>query len=283
MNTTNHPILIGCDGWNYPDWERVFYPEGMDARDYLAWYADRFPIAEVDSTFYRPPTSRMVRTWIDHTPADFKFALKVPRVITHDKKLQDCAEEVEGFLSSIRPLGGKLTFALLQMGYFNRGAFASLDDFLEVLDAFLSSWPIREVPLAVEVRNPRWIGPPLADCLRSHDVALTLNDHAWMPRPAQVASQVDPLTGPFGYVRLVGDRDAIEKITTTWDRVVVERDPDLAATADIVRAMAERKPVVILITNHYEGHSPATARKLRQLLDLPDPVPPIRPRTTLFD
>ena len=55
------------------------------------------------------------------------------------------------------------------MGYFNRGAFGSLDEFLDVLDAFLAAWPHRQVPLAVEIRNPRWVVPELAEVLRDHD------------------------------------------------------------------------------------------------------------------
>jgi len=114
MSVPEHPILIGCSGWSYPDWEGPFYPAGMAAGDYLEWYADRFPIVEVDSTFYRPPTPRMVRGWRDRTPDGFKFALKVPQAITHQKQLRDCAEEVDGFVSSIEPLGSKLYCALLQ-------------------------------------------------------------------------------------------------------------------------------------------------------------------------
>src|SRR3954469_7103171 len=89
MSERPHPILIGCSGWSYPDWEGAFYPEGMRAGEYLEYYADRFPIVEVDSTFYRVPTARMVRGWRDRTPDDFKFALKVPQAITHQKQLRD--------------------------------------------------------------------------------------------------------------------------------------------------------------------------------------------------
>jgi uncharacterized protein YecE (DUF72 family) len=116
MSAPTNPILIGCSGWSYPDWEGPFYPPGLAAGEYLEWYADRFPIVEVDSTFYRPPTPRMVRTWRDRTPAGFQLVPKVPRVITHEKQLRDCAEEVDGFVSSIAPLGPKLRVALLQMG-----------------------------------------------------------------------------------------------------------------------------------------------------------------------
>jgi uncharacterized protein YecE (DUF72 family) len=283
MSDTIHPILIGCSGWSYPDWEGPFYPHSTDPSDYLAYYADRFPVVEVDSSFYRRPTPRMVRTWYHRTPPDFRFALKVPRVITHQKQLRDCAEEVDGFVSSVQPLGEKLCCALLQMGYFNREAFGSLGEFLPILDEFLAAWPHTSVPLAVETRNPRWVGEALAGVLRKHQTALTLTEQKWMPTPAEVASRIDPVTGPLAFVRLIGDRQAIEKVTSTWDKTVVDRSTELAATAEVIRPIARRVPVLVFANNHYAGHSPETARELRGLLGLPEPEPPGRPRTTLFD
>ncbi len=281
--TLEHPILIGCSGWSYPDWEGPFYPEGTDPGEYLSWYADRFPIVEVDSSFYRPPTPKMARTWYHRTPADFRFALKVPQAITHTKQLRDCEAEVDAFVSSVLPLGEKLACALLQMGYFNKGAFRSLDDFLPVLDDFLAAWPHKKVPLAVEIRNPRWVVQELTDILRKHGAALTLTDQKWMPTPTEVAEKLDPVTGPFSFVRLIGDREAIEKITTSWDKIVVDRSASLTATADLIRGLASRVPVVVFANNHYAGYSPETARQLRALLGLAEPQPPERPRTTLFD
>jgi uncharacterized protein YecE (DUF72 family) len=283
MSEQPHPILIGCSGWSYPDWEGVFYPEGMAAGEYLPYYADRFPIVEVDSTFYRVPTARMVRGWRDRTPDGFKFAPKVPQVITHQKQLRDCGPEVEEFATAIEPLGPKTFCALLQMGYFNKGAFGSLEEFLDVLDAFLEAWPHRQVPLAVEIRNPRWVGSEFVGVLRRHGAALTLTEQKWMPSPAKVADMVDPVTGPLSFVRLIGDREAIEKIASTWDKVVVDRSAELARTADVLRTLAARVPVGVFVNNHYAGHSPATVRDLRALLGQPEPTPPTRPRTTLFD
>ena len=225
----------------------------------------------------------MVRGWRSRTPHGFKFALKVPKVITHEKGLRDCQEEVDGFVSSILPLGDKLMVALLQLGYFNRGAFASLSDFLDVLDPFLAAWPHDQVPLALETRNPRWVGPELVEVLKSYRTALTLTEQSWMPRPAKIAEAVDPVTGPLGFVRLLGDREAIEKVATTWDKVVVDRSADLAETAGVIERMADRVPVVVFANNHYAGHSPETARQLRQILGQPEPNPPERPRSTLFD
>lgn len=283
MGSERQPIWVGCSGWSYADWVGPFYPEGMAADEYLAWYAGRFAIVEVDSSFYRVPSRKMVQGWRDRTPDGFRFVLKVPQAITHQKQLQECWAEVDEFVRAIAPLGDKLTAALLQLGYFNKGAFASLDAFLDVLDPFLTRWPIREVPLAVEVRNPRWVTPKLAEVLRDHGASFTLTDQTWMPPMAEVVRTIDPVTGPLGLVRLLGDRESMEKITTTWGRVVVDRSADLGVTAGIVESMARRVPVAVFANNHYAGHSPATARDLRKHLDLPEPVPPPRVRTTLFD
>jgi uncharacterized protein YecE (DUF72 family) len=282
-STTRHPVLIGCSGWSYPDWVGPLYPPGLHQDEFLEYYADRFPVVEVDSTFYRPPTRSMVRAWCDRTPESFRFALKVPRVISHEKQLKDCQGEVEGFLDSIDPLGEKLSCALLQLGYFNRSAFGTQAEFLDVLDPFLGRWPMDRVPLAVEVRNPRWVGPELASVLESHGAALTLTEQSWMPSPREVAERLDPVTGPLAFVRLLGDRQGIERITTSWDRIVVDRSAELAETAGVVRAMARRVPVVVFAANHYAGFSPETVRQLRRLLEIPDPLPPERPRRTLFD
>ncbi len=283
MSAQGHPIQIGCSGWSYPDWAGPFYPPGLDPGDFLEYYADRFQTVEVDSTFYRPPTPKMVRSWRDRTPDDFRFALKVPRAITHDKQLRDCQDQVDPFVVAIEPLGEKLGCALLQLGYFNRQKFQDLTTFLEVLGDFLTAWPHQVVPLAVEIRNPRWVGPELVDLLRTHQTALTLTEQSWMPSPKEIAGRLDPITGPFSFVRLLGDRQGIERITTTWERIVLDRSSELAETAEVVCTLSRRVPVFVFANNHYAGHSPETARQLRALLGLPEPTPPQRPRKTLFD
>jgi uncharacterized protein YecE (DUF72 family) len=283
MSTTSHPILIGTSGWSYPEWDGAFYPPEMDPADYLSWYSDRFPVVEVDSTFYRVPTRRMVQGWRNHTPSGFRFALKVPQVITHKKQLDGCEKDVEEFVAAIEPMGDKLSCALLQLGYFNREQFPSLEAFLEILDPFLASWPHDAVPLALETRNPRWVGPELAEVLRRHHTALTLTLQKWMPRPSEILARLDASTGPLSYFRLVGNREAVEKLTTTFNRIVVDKSTELAECSRSIEEMARRVPVVVFTNNHYAGFAPETARDLRRRLGLPEIVPPPRARTTLFD
>lgn len=95
-------VRIGTCGWSYKDWVGFFYPQRLKPADFLPYYAERFPVVEVDSTFYRSPSKSMVQGWRDKTPDGFAFALKVPQTITHEKVLVDCTGEVE---SSCRPHG----------------------------------------------------------------------------------------------------------------------------------------------------------------------------------
>jgi len=237
----------------------------------------------VDSTFYRVPTRRIVHGWRDPTPAGVRFALKGPQTITPKKQLQDRAKDVEEFVAAIEPLGEKLSCALLQMGYFNRGQFPSLEAFREVLDPFLGDWPHATVPLAVETRNPRWVVPELTEVLRRHNTALTLTLQKWMPRPAEILGRLDPVTGPLSYFRLIGNREAIEKLTSTFNQIVVDKTEEMAECAMVIQDIARRVPVVVFTNNHYAGFAPETARELHRLLGIPELVAPPRPRTTLFD
>src|SRR5262249_36066561 len=150
---------------------------------------------EVDSSFYRTPSLKMVQGWRTKTPDGFGFALKVPQVITHEKVLLDCRAELNGFLTAARALEEKLLCCVLQFAYFNRQAFSSLDKFLERLDPFLEGWP-DDVPVAVEVRNKNWLTPPWFDCLRRHQAVHVLADQVWMPSPWSLVQKQDVVTGP---------------------------------------------------------------------------------------
>ncbi len=260
-----HPVRVGTCGWSYKDWAGVFYPEDLAAADYLGFYAERYPVVEVDSTFYRTPSRKMVEGWRDRTPDGFGFSLKVPQVITHEKVLLDCRSELNGFLTAARVLEGKLRCCVLQFGYFNRKAFSSLKAFLERLDPFLEEWP-DDVPVAVEVRNKSWMAAPLGDCLRRHGAVWVLTDQAWMPSPLTLAQQLDVVTGPFTYVRLLGNRTEVDEKTATLDHVVIDRSAQIEADAQAIRLLSERVPVLVFVNNHFSGYAPETIRQFQVAL-----------------
>ncbi|MCS6978073.1 MAG: DUF72 domain-containing protein [Gemmatales bacterium] len=263
-----HPVRIGACGWSYPEWVGPFFPEGTPAGEFLARYAEHFDVVEVDSTFYRIPSRRMVQNWADRTPESFGFALKVPQVITHEKLLVECEGEVHAFTEAIRSLGPKLLCCCLQFPYLNRTKVAGQADFLHRLDTFLGSWP-REFPIAVEIRNKSWMNPKLADALRRHQAVLVLTDQAWMPSPLSVMQSFDAVTGSFAYVRLLGNREEVEKLTQRFDHIVVDRSANLAEDAEAIQRLRERVPVLAFVNNHYAGFAPETIRQLRRALGLP--------------
>jgi uncharacterized protein YecE (DUF72 family) len=255
-------IRIGTSGWAYDDWVGPFYPPGTRPADYLSCYAQHFDVVEVDSTFYRPPPATMVAGWAARTGEQFGFALKMPRTITHDKVLRDCDAEMEALLPAFGLLGPKLCAVLLQFGYFNRKAFAAPGPFLQRLAAFFGQYASR-LPLACEIRNRNWLSKDYFALLREHHVAAALVEHAWLPPISDLIERHDVATGPNVYVRLIGDRAGIEKITTKWDKVVVDRSSDLRRIAETLRKIAQRADVLVFVNNHYAGHGPESCRQLR--------------------
>jgi uncharacterized protein YecE (DUF72 family) len=260
-----HPIRVGTCGWSCKDWAGTFYPKGTAAGDYLPAYAEQYKVVEVDSTFYHSPGRKLVEGWRDRTPEGFGFSLKVPQAITHEKVLQDCSQELNAFLAAARVLEEKLACCLLQFGYFNKKAFASLDAFLERLDPILSEWP-KDVPVAVEVRNKTWVVPKLVECLRNHQVVMALVDQVWMPSPLSVLKNADVVTGPFGYVRLLGDRAEVDRLTKTLDHVVIDRGDQIRADAHAIQLLAQRVPVLAFVNNHFAGYAPETVQELVEAL-----------------
>lgn len=259
-------IRIGTSGWSYKDWVGPFYEKGTPQGEFLASYSRHFDIVEVDSTFYRPPSRSLVQRWADHTPAGFSFALKVPRLITHDKVLLDCEAEMESLIETVGMLGEKLKALLLQFGYFNRSAFSGAGAFFDRLEGFLERFA-EQVPLACEIRNRAWLKPGYFELLRRYGVMTTLVEHAWLPPIEEVVEQFDVVTGRGVYVRLIGDRKGIERVTTSWEREVLDRSADLARVAAAVRRLGERAEVMVFVNNHYAGHGPATCRALREAVE----------------
>ena len=81
-------ILVGTSGYNYPEWKGSFYPADLPAKKMLPYYASKFPTVEINYTFYRMPTPKLVAGWRAQVPPEFRFTLKAPKRITHDKRLR---------------------------------------------------------------------------------------------------------------------------------------------------------------------------------------------------
>lgn len=262
------PLLrLGTSSFTAEGWEKTFYPEGMQSRDYLTYYATQFDTLEVDSTFYRIPAISTTKGWYAKTPEHFLFSLKTPQEITHERVLVDVDSLFTEFLRATEPLREKLGVILLQFPYFNKKAFAAPAEFIARLKPFLEKLPTTP-RFALEVRNKYWLGSALYDLLRKHNVALALIDHPWMPRPREWFAKGDAITTDFTYIRWLGDRKAIEETTKMWDKTVVDRTQDLHDWVEACRNFLKQKiRVFAFANNHYAGHAPATIRLFEKLME----------------
>jgi uncharacterized protein YecE (DUF72 family) len=253
-------LRIGTSAFTAAGWDGAFYPKGMKPADYLSYYATKFDTVELDNTFYRTPAHSTVQGWNAKTPPGFIFAAKVPQVITHEKVLVNCQEDLEYFLGSMDVLGDKLGPLLFQFGYFNQKAFKTQADFLAILKPFLKKLP-KGYQFALEIRNKNWLDARFADLLRENKVALALIDQSWVPRPWELKEKFDLVTADFSYARWLGDRKGIEAQTETWDKVIVDRRKDLVNWVELFRKFVPKNlKIFAYANNHYAGHGPATVK-----------------------
>ena len=159
---------IGTSGWSYSHWISIFYPENLDRRKWLSFYASHFYTVEVNSTFYRLPFENMVKGWVNKTPDDFSFSVKGWRLITHKKKLRNVDEDVEIFMKRMSIFGSKLEVILWQLP-------PSLKKDVVLLREFLSLLP-RNVKHAVEFRHSSWFDDDIYQLLEEYGIALCIAD-----------------------------------------------------------------------------------------------------------
>ncbi len=260
-------LLLGTSSFTAKGWEHSFYPSGLNSRDFLSYYATKFATVEVDSTFYGCPTPRTVNNWATRTPEDFIFCVKVPQIITHERSLVGCDAEFEEFVGTMDILGAKLGPMVFQFPLFDRWQFSTQRSFLGVLTPFLKKLP-SDHQFVIEIRNKTWLDGKLTDLLREHNVALALTDTSFVPRPWEYKQKLDCITADFTYVRWLGDRKAIEKLTNTWDKAIVDRSDDLMEWVRLMRMWTiERKfkRAFLFANNHYQGYAPATVELFRKL------------------
>jgi uncharacterized protein YecE (DUF72 family) len=205
---------IGTSGYNYQEWKGSFYPSETPDRQMLSYYASRFCSVEINYTFYRMPTVRILANWGRETPEPFRFALKAPRRITHDQRLRSIEDSVASFCEVAETLGSKLGPLLFQLPPF-------LKKDLELLEVFLHDLPSGVKPV-VEFRHASWHGDDTYEVLKRFGVALCIADTEERTTPFET-------TAPFGYFRLrradydeAAMRGWIERIgATAWTEVFV--------------------------------------------------------------
>jgi uncharacterized protein YecE (DUF72 family) len=273
-------LLVGTSSWSSPDWCGAFYPNSTEPGEMIRIYASKLPTVEIDTTWYHMPSRKMVETWRSKTPDGFIFSAKVPRVISHDKYLEGCEAELNQFVSVMSTLEEKLGPLILQFPYVARGKdpeeYRTGADFIRRLKGFVNLLP-REVKWGIEIRNSRWVQPPLLDILRSREISLVFIDYYTMDPLPKLAHRDDVFTAPFVYVRFLGNRkemDAAVKQAQVagqrkreWESIIKDRSGQMKMWIPPIKRLLTRKiPVYVYFNNHYAGYAPGSVELFGKLL-----------------
>ena len=276
-------IRVGTSGWRYPPWRGKFYPPGLVQRQELEYLARRVGSVELNGSFYSLQTPERYRAWFAETPADFVFAVKGGRFITHLKQLRDVETALANFYASgVLALGAKLGpflwqlpprlafdpdrlahfFTLLPRTTTAAAELATRHDDKLKAKAYTEAGPRRPLRHALEVRHPSFAEPAAKALLREHGIALVVADTAgrW---PFLVDQTTD-----FGYVRLHGDE---ELYTSGYSAAALRRWAEKIITWHEKGA----RDIYVYFDNDVKVEAPRNAIALAELLGV-TPEPPDR-------
>ncbi len=256
-------IRVGCSGWSYDDWVGTFYPPGTPTARLLESYAERFDTVEVNATYYRIPSSSVVRGWAERTPDAFLFSVKANRLMTHERNHPESTEAVNQFKESIEPLvaSRKLACVLLQFPGSFRPSHAARDH-LECLVRDLAG-----LPLVCEFRHRDWARESVKEWLRRRDVGYCCVDE---PDLTPLMPRETTVTAGTAYLRFHG-RNAEKwfRHEHAWERHdYLYTTSELNAWVGPARQMAaESERLLVYFNNHRMGQAPTNALVFRELLE----------------
>ena len=199
-------VHAGTSGWAYSTWKPDFYPGKLASTKFLSYYATRLNSVEVNYTFRSFPTDKLLKGWMDATPAGFKFAIKAHQSITHVKRLRGAAELVAKFAASLQPLekGGRLGPVLFQLPPFLKCNIPLLTEFLAGLPLHLRA--------AFEFRDESWFAEEVFAALRRKNAALCHAESEEIQTPSVQ-------TADFFYLRLRKDNYSSKSLRDRTQRV----------------------------------------------------------------
>jgi uncharacterized protein YecE (DUF72 family) len=272
-------MLVGTSSWSSPDWCGTFYPRSIESGDMIRIYSQKLATVEIDSTWYSTPSLKMVESWRARTPDGFVFSAKAPKTISHDKYLENCESELNEFLSVMAHLKEKLGPLVFQFPYIAKGKdpheYETGADFIARLRKFIGILP-RDFKWGIEIRNAKWIGPPLLELLRSRDMSLVFIDYYTMD-PLHKLTAIDGIyTAPFVYIRFLGNHKAMDaavkkardegKRARDWESLLVDRAEQMRLWVPPLKELAAKRiPTYVYFNNHYAGYAPGSVGLLSGL------------------
>lgn len=268
-------IRVGPAGWSYKDWEGVVYPKKPGPRfDPLEYIARFFDTVEINSSFYRPPSSSTATSWAKRVAQNrrFTFTAKLHRVFTHERGKATAADE-KAFREGVEPLAkaGKLGALLLQFPW----SFKNTEDERGYLVNLLEKF--KDYPLVLEVRHTSWNNPQILEWLEEREVGICNVDQPLFSKSIKPAALS---TSRIGYIRLHGRnyQNWFRQSAPRDDRynylyTLEELDPWITRIKEVAKQTHE---TYVVTNNHFRGQAVVNALEIKSTIEekvVPAPGP----------
>lgn len=251
-------IRLGTSGFSYDDWIGEVYPKDLPRWQWLTYYATEFDSVELNVTYYRMPSLKIIQGWIERTPENFLFSLKAHRSITHEREEPDFPT----FNRAIEPLidAGKLACILAQFPHSFHPTEENRRYLFKLREGF------KHLPVVVELRDSKWLQSDVFKLLEELQFGFCCVDEP------QIKGLLPPIvrsTSPVAYVRFHG-RNAEKwwRHEQAWERYDYTYNVDeLRDWIPRIHELEHNSPLTLVYANnHYKGQSVDTLRKLNSLL-----------------
>ncbi len=254
-------IYIGTSGFSYDDWVGPYYPEVLEKKDWLAFYAEEFNTLEINFSYYRMPTARTLAQMAQKVPPEFLFTIKATKEMTHTRDADPSL--FPRFVGAVQPLIEAKKFGAVLAQF--PASFHNTPENVEYLKGFRAHW--RDLPVVIEFRNAQWLTEETFALLREQQLGFCCVDE---PRLKGLMPPVARATSDIAYVRFHGrnakkwwqHEQSYERYDYTYRKEELEE-----WTPKIQKLNGEASKTFVFANNHYRGQGIDTARQLRLLLD----------------
>lgn len=237
-------LYIGTSGYAYSAWREQFYPSGLPQKEWLPFYAQHYNAVEINATFYRPFAKSVFAHWREMTPSEFYFIIKAPKVITHEKRLENVDSELQQFVTNSSALADKLAAILWQFP-----SSARADQLRERWAQFLTTLP-KGIKHVFEFRHRSWLDNAVFTLLNQQNAGFVINDSPRFPTR-------DVVTDHVMYIRFHGPDKLYNSLYS----------PDqLQVWADKIAPRLRQNDVYLFFNNTMAGQALANANTLKEML-----------------
>ena len=270
----NAKLFLGCSGWNYGDpsdkggWLNVFYPDHKTRK--LNFYSQFFNTVEMDATFYKKFYLNMTKSLFigltKATPDNFKISVKVPEIVTHEKRLdtnKDVIKDIVEFVEKISPLKNtdKLGALIIQLPpSFAIDEFPKVEKFLEALS---SNENLVDNNYAIEFRNKTWNTEGTFELLRHYDIASVLTDSPIQENLEFLSDENNLTSTTMGVIRLHGRNTSKDHY---WYDYLYSEEELLPWVNKIKKIKQQTESVFVYFNNHYGGKAIVNSLQFKELV-----------------